>query len=125
MEQKKKQNHKLYGGFQYAFAGILTGLKQEQNMKMHVIMTILVVIAGFFFHISMTEWPFVLWSDHGTGTGKYSGRGSGGSGNRREKTTGEDCEGYGGRGGADCGDIFGCDRVYNISTESYRMDIVF
>ena len=60
MEQKKKQNHKLYGGFQYAFAGILTGLKQEQNMKMHVIMTILVVIAGFFFHISITEWCICL-----------------------------------------------------------------
>ena len=45
MEQKKKQNHKLYGGFQYAFAGIVTGLKQEQNMKMHAVIPALVVIA--------------------------------------------------------------------------------
>ena len=60
MEQKKKQNHKLYGGFQYAFTGIVTGLKQEQNMKMHAVMTVLVVIAGFFFHISMTEWCICL-----------------------------------------------------------------
>ena len=60
MEQKKKQNHKLYGGFQYAYAGIVTGLKQEQNMKMHAVMTALVVIAGFFFHISMTEWCICL-----------------------------------------------------------------
>lgn len=60
MEQKKKQNHKLYGGFQYAFTGIVTGVKQEQNMKMHAVVTVLVVIAGFFFHISMTEWCICL-----------------------------------------------------------------
>ena len=55
MEQKKKQNHKLYGGFQYAFAGIVTGLNQEQNMKMHAVMTVLVVFDLFLFHFSITE----------------------------------------------------------------------
>ena len=29
-------------------------------MKMHAVMTVLVVIAGFFFHISMTEWCICL-----------------------------------------------------------------
>ena len=47
MEQKKKQDHKFYGGFRYAIEGILTGIRQEQNMKMHCIMTVLVVLAGF------------------------------------------------------------------------------
>ena len=40
MEQKKKQDHKFYGGFRYAIEGILTGIRQEQNMKMHCIMTV-------------------------------------------------------------------------------------
>lgn len=29
-------------------------------MKMHAVVTVLVVIAGFFFHISMTEWCICL-----------------------------------------------------------------
>lgn len=75
MEQKKKQNHKLYGGFQYAFAGIVTGLKQEQNMKMHAVMTVLVVIAGFFFshfYDRMVYLSVALWSYYGIGVGEYS-----------------------------------------------------
>lgn len=60
MSQKKKQNHKLYGGFPYAFAGILTGIRQEQNMKMHCLMTVLVVIGGFIFKLSATEWCICL-----------------------------------------------------------------
>lgn len=60
MEQKKKQDHKFYGGFRYAIEGILTGIRQEQNMKMHCIMTVLVVLAGFFFEISKIEWCICL-----------------------------------------------------------------
>ena len=60
MEQKKKQDHKFYGGFRYAIEGILTGIRQEQNMKMHCIMTVLVVLAGFFFEISKIEWCISL-----------------------------------------------------------------
>ena len=73
MEQKKKQDHKFYGGFRYAIEGILTGIRQEQNMKMHCIMTVLVVLAGFFFEISKIEWYLSAFvrTDHGTGTGEY------------------------------------------------------
>ena len=60
MEQKKKQDHKFYGGFRYAIEGILTRIRQEQNMKMHCIMTVLVVLAGFFFEISKIEWCICL-----------------------------------------------------------------
>ena len=124
MEQKKKQNHKLYGGFQYAFAGIVTGLKQEQNMKMHAVMTALVVIAGFFFHISMTEWCICLLLcglimalelvntaveavvDLVTEERKPLAR-------------------YGSRSCIYSGNFFSRDRMHYFSAEGYSMDIVF
>ena len=52
MEQKKKQDHKFYGGFRYAIEGILTGIRQEQNMKMHCIMTVLVELEEYIIQIS-------------------------------------------------------------------------
>ena len=70
MEQKKKQDHKFYGGFRYAIEGILTGIRQEQNMKMHCIMTVLVVLAGNFEDRMVYLSAFVR-TDHGTGTGEY------------------------------------------------------
>lgn len=60
MDKKKKQSHKLYGGFQYAIAGIVSGISQEANMKMHCLMTVLVVIAGFALRISAVEWCICL-----------------------------------------------------------------
>ncbi len=60
MSGKKKRKSKLYGGFRYAFAGILTGIRQEQNMKIHCLMTVFVIIAGAVFRISKTEWCICL-----------------------------------------------------------------
>ena len=47
---------KLIYSFKYAFEGIITGLKKEQNMKIHFIIMILVIIAGIILKISKTEW---------------------------------------------------------------------
>ena len=44
--------NKLIHSFKYAFEGILTGLKKEQNMKIHFIIMILVIIAGIILKIS-------------------------------------------------------------------------
>ena len=46
---------KLALSFKYAFIGIITALKQEQNMKMHFIIMSLVIIFGFIYHISCME----------------------------------------------------------------------
>lgn len=50
----------LWKSFGYAFEGIFTGIKKERNMKIHVAATIFVVIAGFLFDISVTEWCICL-----------------------------------------------------------------
>lgn len=53
MESKRK---KLKNSFKYAFCGIITALKKEQNMKIHFTIAILVIIAGIILKISTIEW---------------------------------------------------------------------
>lgn len=47
---------KILNSFKYAFSGIYLGIKEERNMKVHFLIIILVIIAGIYFKISMTEW---------------------------------------------------------------------
>ena len=47
---------KLIKSFKYAFEGILAGIKEEQNMKIHIIIMILVIIFGIMLKINTTEW---------------------------------------------------------------------
>ena len=47
---------KLIYSFKYAFEGIFTGFKQEQNMKIHIAIMLLVIILGTVLKISVIEW---------------------------------------------------------------------
>lgn len=51
---------KLIYSFKYAFIGIITALKKEQNMKIHFIIMTLVIICGFIYQISYIEWLICL-----------------------------------------------------------------
>lgn len=42
--------------FQYAIEGIIVAIKKERNLKTHIGIMILVIICGFIFKISTTEW---------------------------------------------------------------------
>lgn len=54
-------DHKrLIDSFRYAFCGILEAYKGEQNLKIHTVIAILVIICGFLFQISYTEWLVCL-----------------------------------------------------------------
>lgn len=55
-ELKKKGLHRLLKSFTYAFDGLKYAFKYEQNILVHTLATILVIIAGIFFKISLTEW---------------------------------------------------------------------
>ena len=46
--------------FGYAFEGIFTCIRNERNMKIHVAVTLLVIIAGFVLGLSITEWCICL-----------------------------------------------------------------
>ncbi len=47
---------KFLKSFRYAFEGIFRGIKEEQNMKIHIAIMILVIIFGILLKISKIEW---------------------------------------------------------------------
>jgi len=50
---------KLFRSFGFAFTGIFELIKSEQNARIHLFISICVVIAGFLFCISASEWCIV------------------------------------------------------------------
>ena len=50
----------IWKSFGYAFEGIFTCIRKERNMKIHCVLTLLVILAGFIFHISAAEWCICL-----------------------------------------------------------------
>lgn len=61
-KDKKKilDKKRLVDSFHYAFCGILEAYKGEQNLKIHTIIAVLVVIFGFVFQIGYVEWLVCL-----------------------------------------------------------------
>ncbi|MFM9500581.1 diacylglycerol kinase family protein, partial [Streptomyces galilaeus] len=51
---------KLIKSFGYAFKGIYAATLDQLNIKIHWLAVIVVTIAGFFFHITITEWCLVI-----------------------------------------------------------------
>lgn len=52
----KANKKRLINSFKYAFEGIITAFKSEQNLKVHILIMILVIILGIIFKISQIEW---------------------------------------------------------------------
>lgn len=50
----------LIKSFGYAFSGIGTCIRDERNIKIHLTVTAMVVLCGFFFRISAWEWCVCL-----------------------------------------------------------------
>jgi diacylglycerol kinase len=55
MNVKKRVN-----AFKYALEGIVSAFKTEVHLKVHLLAALVVVNAGFYFHITKTEWCFIL-----------------------------------------------------------------
>ena len=47
---------KIRNSFKYAIEGIWTSFKTERNMKIHIVIMILVIIAGIILKINKSEW---------------------------------------------------------------------
>lgn len=56
IEEFKKKRKKLRNSFKYAFEGVHRELKEEQNLKIHILIMNLVIIAGFTLKLSPMEW---------------------------------------------------------------------
>ncbi len=51
---------KFLNSFVYAARGISTAIRDQQNLKIHLLVGSAVVAAGFYFDITNTEWCVVL-----------------------------------------------------------------
>lgn len=51
---------KSIASFKYAFAGIIATIKSERNMKIHLLVMLLVIIAGMILKLSVTEWKICI-----------------------------------------------------------------
>jgi undecaprenol kinase len=59
-DKEKKKPIPILQSFSFAICGIRTAIKQERNMRIHLIISLFVVIAGWFFSLSPTEWGLIL-----------------------------------------------------------------
>lgn len=50
------KNKNILNSFKYAFEGIWAAIKEERNLKIHILIMILVIIFGIIFNISTFEW---------------------------------------------------------------------
>ena len=62
MEQEKFSIKKRLESFKYAFNGLKLLLKVEHNSRIHLFVTICVIIAGFLFCISLFEWMLIVFA---------------------------------------------------------------
>ena len=51
---------KIINSFKYAVQGFMQAFKSEKNMKIHVLIAFLVILAGIIFKISVIEWIICL-----------------------------------------------------------------
>lgn len=58
--KNKRGLKKLLHSFKYPISGLRYAFKNEQNLDVHILATILVVILGFLLKISYTEWLVVV-----------------------------------------------------------------
>ena len=57
---KKNRKAPITRSFGYAFEGIWTGIRKERNMKIHILVMILVIIAGIIFKLSLLDWIILV-----------------------------------------------------------------
>lgn len=53
---------KRLNSFKYAFTGIAILFKTQPNAKIHLVFMFLVILAAWFFSISVTEWCLILFA---------------------------------------------------------------
>ncbi|WP_350342485.1 diacylglycerol kinase family protein [Proteinivorax tanatarense] len=53
---------KVAKSFKYAIEGILFAVKTQRNMRIHLLVTIIVVLLGTYLSLSTTEWAVILFS---------------------------------------------------------------
>ena len=60
MKNKGISFKRLVKSFGYALHGIRLMVSNEQNAKIHLFAMVIVVVAGYYFHLSTTEWIVIV-----------------------------------------------------------------
>lgn len=60
IEETKFSWRKRARAFKYAWQGLLAMVKYEHNARIHLVVAVVTIIAGFFFGISATEWCLII-----------------------------------------------------------------
>ncbi len=59
-DRKYKRNRNLFESFKHAFTGVKTAAAEERNMRIHLLVTLVVLIAAKVFSVTKTEWLILL-----------------------------------------------------------------
>jgi undecaprenol kinase len=59
-DKERKRQISLMSSFSYAIEGIRTAIIQERNIRIHLSISLLVIVFGFLFSISALEWIIIL-----------------------------------------------------------------
>lgn len=59
-ERNRWKNSNFITSFELALTGIVTAVKEERNMKKHLVLGILVVFGGLVLRVSAVDWLFLL-----------------------------------------------------------------
>lgn len=54
------QSHSKAKSFSYAIAGLKEAFQKEPNLRIHVLIALLVIVAAIFLEFSLTEWAILL-----------------------------------------------------------------
>ncbi|MDQ0161303.1 diacylglycerol kinase family protein [Aeribacillus alveayuensis] len=52
----KSNGKRFFHSFVFAWQGIISTVKSERNFRIHLLASVLVIIAGIYFRISLLEW---------------------------------------------------------------------
>lgn len=61
-DKEKKKPIPLWKSFSYAIYGICSTVRNERNMRIHLIISFLVIGGSIYFSLSILEWMFVVFA---------------------------------------------------------------
>ncbi len=61
-DKNTEKNKQFITSIEFAFTGIKTVFDEERNMRKHVLLGIVAIIAGFVFRLNQMEWLWLLLS---------------------------------------------------------------
>ncbi len=62
MSDEKSELKKRAASFRYAFKGIALAFRTQRNMQIHVIIALLVIVAGIWVDLRVAEWLFLVFA---------------------------------------------------------------